>query len=136
MDTFGLKNRTLPKWVVLDFPENLKSLEKLFQRNEAALSFTFRELLEHIFTAISFERSALTDLDYLLFELFTDSFSTSITEEIDLVKRYSSLTGKQFYERLISHQLYINGYAPYCFEKITGSRLFLSLNETWVEASW
>lgn len=136
MVAFSSKGTTLPKYVILDFSENLKRLERVFQKNEAALSFTFEELLGHIFSAISFEHRALTELDCMLFELFSDSFSITITEEMDLVKRYSLLTGNHFYERLLSHQLYINGYVPYCFEKIVGSSLYLSLNEVWVESSW
>lgn len=123
----------LPRYVVIDLTHQLKLMERINNVSGTPISLSTLELLEQILLSITFEPRALLELDYLLFEIFTDDFSITATEEIIQLKNSAQAVGKSLHTKIKEHQLYVDGYTPYCIDKIIGTRVILSLNDIWVD---
>ncbi len=133
MGESSLKEFLLPRVVVLDLAHQLILLEKVLESSRTFISIDPVTLLQQVMEAIAFKQRALLELDYLIFEIFTNGFSCSIPTETEEVRKMATVVGRNLYSKLENHKLYIEGYTPYCVDKVVGTKLVLSLNDVWVD---
>ena len=133
MGESSLKEFLLPRVVVLDLAHQLILLEKVLESSRTFISIDPVTLLQQVMEAIAFKQRALLELDYLIFEIFTNGFSSSIPTETEEVRKMATVVGRNLYSKLENHKLYIEGYTPYCVDKVVGTKLVLSLNDVWVD---
>ena len=133
MGESSLKEFLLPRVVVLDLAHQLILLEKVLESSRTFISIDPVTLLQQGMEAIAFKQRALLELDYLIFEIFTNGFSCSIPTETEEVRKMATVVGRNLYSKLENHKLYIEGYTPYCVDKVVGTKLVLSLNDVWVD---
>ena len=133
MGESSLKEFLLPRVVVLDLAHQLILLEKVLESSRTFISIDPVTLLQQVMEAIAFKQRALLELDYLIFEIFTNGFSCSIPTETEEVRKMATVVGRNLYSKLENHKLYIEGYTPYCVDKVVGTKLVLLLNDVWVD---
>lgn len=133
MEKSSLKEYLLPRVIVLDLSHQLNILDCVLEKSKTYVNIDVLTLLQQVITAISFQQRALLELDYLIFEIFSDGFASSICTETNEIRKMANFVGKKLYGKLEDNSLYIDGYMPYCVDKVVGTKVVLSLNDVWMD---
>ena len=75
MEKSSLKKYLFPRVIVLDLSHQLNVLDCVLEKSKTYVNIDVLTLLQQVITAISFQQRALLELDYLIFEIFSDGFS-------------------------------------------------------------
>ena len=133
MEKSSLKEYLLPRIIVLDLSHQLNILDCVLEKSKTYVNIDVLTLLQQVITAISFQQTALLELDYLIFEIFSDGFDSSICTETNEIRKMANFVGRRLYSKLEDNSLYIEGYMPYCVDKVVGTKVVLSLNDVWMD---
>ena len=133
MEKSSLKEYLLPRIIVLDLSHQLNVLDCVLEKSKTYVNIDVLTLLQQVITAISFQQTALLELDYLIFEIFSDGFDSSICTETNEIRKMANFVGRRLYSKLEDNSLYIEGYMPYCVDKVVGTKVVLSLNDVWMD---